>query len=204
MNDPLISREDRGGIAVVLLNRPRQRNALRYESWTELSVVLNDVVADGARGVVLAGADGFFCAGGDLKTGPAHGSGPLGPAGRVEHAQRVMEQIKAVPVPTIAAVEGAAVGLGWSLALSCDLVVCASDAFFAAPFVARGVVPDGGPAWRLTQQRRKADGGAVEMTKRLINSAEAAQLAAFRPLELAMATVAQQRSASAEGRSAFA
>src|ERR1700757_5039381 len=216
MNDPLIRREDRGGIAVVLLNRPRQRNALRYESWTELSVVLNDVVADGARGVILAGADGFFCAGGDLKTGPAHGSGPLGPAGRVEHAQRVMEQIKAVPVPTIAAVEGAAVGLGWSLALSCDLVVCASDAFFAAPFVARAEAERRGlvtafvepgsaidRALAIANELAQADAGAVEMTKRLINSAESAQLAAFHPLELAMATVAQQRSAAAERRTAF-
>lgn len=248
VSDALIRREDRDDIAVVLLNRPRQRNALRYESWTELSEVLFAVVDDNVRGVVLAGADGFFCAGGDLKTGPAHGTGPLGPAGRVEHAQRVMEQLKTLPVPTIAAVEGAAVGLGWSLALSCDLVVCASDAYFAAPFVARAVVPDGGLAWRLTQQLGKhraaslllrglrvtaaeaerlglvtdvvapgsaiaraqavalelaqADAGAVEMTKRLINSAEAAQLAAFHPLELAMATVAQQRSAAAEGRAA--
>ncbi|CAM2793690.1 enoyl-CoA hydratase [Mycobacterium tuberculosis variant microti OV254] len=249
VSDPLIRREDRDGVALVLLNRPRQRNALRYESWTELSEVLHRVVADDLRGVVLAGADGFFCAGGDLKTGPAHGTGPLGPAGRVEHAQRVLEQLKAVPVPTIAAIEGAAVGLGWSLALSCDLVVCASDAYFAAPFVARAVVPDGGLAWRLTQQLGKhraaslllrgvrlsaaeaerlglvtdvvapgsamvraqaialqlaqAETGAVEMTKRLINSAEAAQLAAFHPLELAMATVAQQRSAAAKGRAAY-
>ncbi len=249
VSDPLIRREDRDGVALVLLNRPRQRNALRYESWTELSEVLYAVVDDNVRGVVLAGADGFFCAGGDLKTGPAHGTGPLGPAARVEHAQRVMEQLKALPVPTIAAVEAAAVGLGWSLALSCDLVVCASDAYFAAPFVARGVVPDGGLAWRLTRQLGKhraaslllrglrvtaaeaaqlglvtdvvapgsaiaraqaialelaqADAGAVEMTKRLINSAEAAQLAAFHPLELAMATVAQQRSAAAEGRVAY-
>ncbi|OBH64961.1 enoyl-CoA hydratase [Mycobacterium colombiense] len=241
--------EERDGIAVVLLDRPRQRNALCYESWTELSIAFGGIVACGARGVVLAGAGGFFSSGGDLKTGPARGSGPLGPAGRVEHAQRVMEQLKAVPVPTIAAVEGAAIGLGWSLALSCDLVVCASDAYFAAPFVARAVVPDGGLAWRLTQQLGRhraaslllrgirlsaveaqrlglvtdvvepgsaiagalaiadeltqADAGAVEMTKRLINSAESGQLAAFHPLELAMATVAQQRSAAVEGRATY-
>ena len=243
----LVLREDRGSVAVVMLNRPDQRNALRYESWTALSDVLSGAAADNnVRGIVIAGAGGFFCAGGDLKSGPAHGSGPLAPAGRVEYAQRVMEQLRSMPVPVIAAVEGAAVGLGWSLALSCDLVVCAADAFFSAPFVARAVVPDGGLAWRLTQQlgRHRAgalllrgarlsaaeardmglvtdvvepgmavgsaeqlaaeladcDAGAVEMTKRLINSAEAAQLAAFHPLELAMATVAQQRSASGEAR----
>jgi enoyl-CoA hydratase/carnithine racemase len=249
-SEPLVLREDRSAVAVLLLNRPGQRNALRYESWTTLSDLLTEVTADERiRGVVLAGAGGFFCAGGDLKSGPAHGTGPLGPAGRVEHAQRVMEQLKAVPVPTVAAVEGAAVGLGWSLALACDLVVAAADAFFSAPFVARAVVPDGGLAWRLTQQLgrhrasslllrgnrlgasdaqqaglvtdiadpgsavdravavaaelKDADRGAVEMTKRLINSAEAAQLAAFHPLELAMATVAQQRSAAAQARGEF-
>ncbi|QLL08920.1 enoyl-CoA hydratase/isomerase family protein [Mycobacterium vicinigordonae] len=246
---PLIRRDDRDGIAVVVLNRPHQRNALCYESWTELSATLGDVVASRVSGVVLSGADGFFCAGGDLKSGPAHGSGPLAPAGRVEHAQRVMEELRSLSVPTIAAVEGAAVGLGWSLALSCDLVVCAADVFFAAPFVARGVVPDGGLAWRLTQQLGRlrasslllrgsrlsateaerlglvtevvtpgcavdraravaeevaqAEPGAVEMTKRLINAAESAQLATFHPLELAMATVAQHRSAAAAGRAEF-
>jgi enoyl-CoA hydratase/carnithine racemase len=242
--DPLILVDDHDGIAVISLNRPAQRNALRYESWSELSAALTS--ASKARGVVITGSQGFFSAGGDLKTGPAHGSGPMGPAGRVEHAQRVMEQLRSVPVPTVAAVEGAAVGLGWSLALSCDLVVAARDAFFSAPFVTRAVVPDGGLAWRLTQQlgRHRAsslllrgsrltaedahhlglvtdlaepgtavddavaiarsltenDQGAIELTKRLIAAAEAAQLAAFHPLELAVATVAQQRSASEAAR----
>ena len=51
-DEPLVLLEDRGGIALVLLNRPAQRNSLRYESWTELSAVLTEV--HGARGVVLA------------------------------------------------------------------------------------------------------------------------------------------------------
>lgn len=245
-SEPLVLCEHRDGVAVITLNRPAQRNSLRYESWTELSEALASCEA---RAIVLAGAGGFFSAGGDLKTGPAHGTGPMSPAGRVEHAQRVMEQLRAAAVPTIAAVEGAAVGLGWSLALSCDLVVAARDAFFSAPFVARAVVPDGGLAWRLMQQLGRqrasslllrgnrlpaelahewglvtdlaepgaavgtaitvaielaqADSGAVELTKRLIGSAEAAQLASFHPLELAIATVAQQRSAAAAGRAEF-
>jgi len=90
---PLVLREDKGAIALLLLNRPAQRNALLYESWTELSRQLTDTACDGRiRGIVIAGTGGFFSAGGDLKTGPAHGVGPLGPAGRVEHAQRVLEQ----------------------------------------------------------------------------------------------------------------
>ncbi|WP_292991730.1 enoyl-CoA hydratase/isomerase family protein [Mycobacterium sp.] len=254
MSDPsatdaaeLVLTEDRDGVALILLNRPAQRNSLRYESWTQLSTALSG--ASGARGIVIAGCGGFFSAGGDLKSGPAHGDGPMSPAGRVEHAQRVMAQLRDMPMPTIAAVEGAAVGLGWSLALSCDLVVAARDAFFSAPFVARAVVPDGGLAWRLTQQLGRhrasslllrgnrlsaeeahlgglvtdiaaagaavddavalargiaeADPAAVELTKRLLASVEAAQLASFHPLELAVATVAQQRSAATAGRAQF-
>ncbi|OBK35324.1 enoyl-CoA hydratase [Mycobacterium sp. 1245111.1] len=245
--EPLVVVEDRDGVALILLNRPAQRNSLRYESWTELSAALSGLSA--AQGIVVAGTAGFFCAGGDLKSGPAHGDGPMGPAGRVEHAQRVMAQLRDSAVPTIAAVEGAAVGLGWSLALACDLVIAARDAFFSAPFVARAVVPDGGLAWRLTQQLGRhrasslllrgnrlpaaeahrmglvtdlaepgaaiddavttvrelseADAGAVELTKRLIASVEAAQLASFHPLELAVATVAQHRSAASTGRTNF-
>lgn len=245
--DALVLTEDRDGVALILLNRPAQRNSLRYESWTQLSAALSR--ARGARGIVLAGTGEFFSAGGDLKSGPAHGDGPMAPAGRVEHAQRVMTQLRDLPVPTIAAVEGAAVGLGWSLALSCDMVVAARDAFFSAPFVARAVVPDGGLAWRLTQQLGRhrasslllrgsrlsaeeahacglvtdiaaagsavddaiaiareiaeAEPAAVELTKRLLASVEAAQLASFHPLELAVATVAQQRSAAAAGRAHF-
>ncbi|CAA0079222.1 putative enoyl-CoA hydratase echA8 [Mycolicibacterium vanbaalenii] len=248
--EPLVLKEVRDGIGLILLNRPRQRNALRCESWTELSAALTALVGDDCvGGVVIAGSSGFFSAGGDLKSGPAHGTGAMAPAGRVEHAQQVLAQLRALPVPTLAAVEGAAVGLGWSLALSCDLLVSAQDAFFSAPFVARAVVPDGGLAWRLTQQvgRQRAaslllrgsrlsaaeahrmglvtelaaagaavdtalaiaaelasaDRGAVEMTKRLIESAEAAQLAAFQPLELAVATVAQHRSAAATARAYY-
>ncbi|WP_418601091.1 enoyl-CoA hydratase/isomerase family protein [Mycolicibacterium sp. SCSIO 43805] len=245
--DPLVLVEDRDGVALVLLNRPAQRNSLRYESWTQLSNALSEAVD--ARAIVIAGAEGFFSAGGDLKSGPAHGAGAMGPAGRVEHAQQVMAELRAIAVPTVAAVEGAAVGLGWSLALSCDLVVAARDAFFSAPFVARAVVPDGGLAWRLTHQLGRhrasslllrgsrlpseeahrlglvtdvaepgsaideaiavarevadADPGAVELTKRLVASVEAAGLASFQPLELAVATVAQQRSAAAAGRATF-
>lgn len=245
--DTLVCTEDRDGVALILLNRPTQRNSLRFESWTQLSDALS--AASDARGIVIAGSGQFFSAGGDLKTGPAHGTGPMSPAGRVEHAARVMEQLRDVAIPTVAAVEGGAVGLGWSLALACDLVVAAQDAFFSAPFVARAVVPDGGLAWRLTQQLGRhrasslllrgdrlasrdahslglvtdlaepgcavqdaialvheiaeADPGAVELTKRLIGAVEKAQVSSFQAYELAVAVVAQQRSAAAAGRAPF-
>jgi enoyl-CoA hydratase/carnithine racemase len=249
-DEVLILTETRDAVRVITLNRPAQRNALRYESWTALDDALRDAgSSEGVRAVVITGAGSFFSAGGDLKTGPAWGSGPLSPAARVEHAQSVLRRVRGLPVPVVAAVEGAAIGLAWSLVLACDLVVAASDAYFAAPFVARAVVPDGGLAWYLTQHlgRHRAsdlllkgarlpadearrlglvtdlaspgtalesaittalalsegEAGALEMTKRLITAAEAAGLAGFEPHELAMAVVAQQRNAAADGRSGF-
>ena len=248
--DQLVVTETRDVVRIITLNRPAQRNALRYESWTALDRELAAVrVSPDLRAVVLTGAEGFFSAGGDLKSGPAWGSGPLSPAARVEHAQEVLRRVRGLPLPVVAAVEGAAIGLAWSLVLACDLVVVATDAYFAAPFVARAVVPDGGLAWYLTHHlgRHRAsdlllrgarlpaeeavriglatetaapgtaleravasalevaqgEAGALEMTKRLITAAEAAQLVGFEPHELAMAVVAQQRNAAGEGRADF-
>jgi enoyl-CoA hydratase/carnithine racemase len=149
----LVLTERHDAVLVIILNRPRQRNALTYESWTELASAIEPVPGQPeVRAVVVTGLGAFFSAGGDLKTGPAHGTGPLAPAGRVEHAQNVLARLRALPIPVVAAVEGAALGLGWSLALACDFIVAAEDAYFAAPFVARAVVPDGGIAWQLTAQ----------------------------------------------------
>jgi enoyl-CoA hydratase/carnithine racemase len=78
-------------------------------------------------------------------------------------------------VPVIAAVEGGAVGLGWSLALACDLVVAASDAFFSAPFVARGVVPDGGAGWFLVARVGRQRASELLLTDRRLTADEARQ-----------------------------
>lgn len=142
-----------GGVAIVRLNRPAKRNSMVWESWTSLRdelLAIRDEQQVGA--VVLAGVGGFFSAGGDLKSTPARGSGPLSPVARLELAHGVLSLIRSLPIPVVAAVEGGAVGIGWSLVLACDLVVAADDAFFSAPFVARGVIPDGGAAWFLVER----------------------------------------------------
>lgn len=147
----MVLRERHGGVLVLTLNRPERRNALLHESWTALIDCMAEVDGDATvNAVVITGAGGFFSAGGDLKVPPAFGSGPLAPAGRVERAQEALGRIRQSRVPVLAAVEGAAVGLGWSLCLACDLVLAARDAWFSAPFVERAVVPDGGLARRLT------------------------------------------------------
>jgi 2-(1,2-epoxy-1,2-dihydrophenyl)acetyl-CoA isomerase len=139
--------ERRGGVGVLRFARPGVRNALREQDWARLA----DLVAeagrdDGLRALVLTGDGGFFSAGFDLKhrrSGPADRS--LGLVARAVLA--LVDSRK----PVVAAVEGGAVGGGWGLALSCDLVVAAEDAFFAPPFVSRGLVPDVGLGWLLAR-----------------------------------------------------
>jgi 2-(1,2-epoxy-1,2-dihydrophenyl)acetyl-CoA isomerase len=149
------------GIAIVTLDRPHQRNALGWQTWEQLEEVALTLREDSqTRVVVLTGAGGCFSAGGDMKSSPARGEGLGAPVARLAAGHRVVTEILRLPQVTVAAVEGFAVGAGWSLALSCDLLVAAEDAFFAAPFLERGLVPDGGIAWFLTRSvgtRRAAD-----------------------------------------------
>ena len=137
----------RGAVGVLRLARPAVRNALREQDWARLAELVAAAGRDrDLRALVLSGDGGFFSAGFDLKhhrPGPADRS--LGLVGRA-----VLALVEA-RMPVVAAVEGGAVGGGWGLALSCDLVVAAADAFFAPPFVSRGLVPDVGLGWLLAR-----------------------------------------------------
>ncbi len=160
-------------ILLLTLNRPRTRNSLVVETWLELDARLAGVTPDGTRCVVLTGTDGYFSSGGDLKSTPRAGTGATAVVGRLEYAHCVIRRLRALPVPVVAAVEGGAVGLGWSLALACDLLVAAEDATFAAPFVARGIVPDAGAAWFLTRRLGRTRAAALLLAGEPLSAAEA-------------------------------
>jgi 2-(1,2-epoxy-1,2-dihydrophenyl)acetyl-CoA isomerase len=139
------------GIGVITLDGPRRRNAIGNLTVDQLEVAVRRVWEDDCHVVVLTGAHGFFSSGGDLKGGlRAEGSGVGANAHVLRGLGASFSTMRRLPKPTIAAVEGGAVGVGWSLAMTCDLIVAAEDAFFIAPFVDRGTVPDGGLAWFLT------------------------------------------------------
>lgn len=139
--------ERRGPIGVVRFARPAVRNALREQDWAKVGELVGEAGRDDRlRALILTGAGGFFSAGFDLKhvrSGPPDRS-----LGLV--AQAVLALVDSRK-PVVAAVEGGAVGGGWGLALSCDLVVAAEDAYFATPFVNRGLVPDVGLGWLLAR-----------------------------------------------------
>ena len=138
--------EDRGDHLLVTLNNPARRNALDPAMHPILRNALDQAAAEDRLGaVVLTGAGGYFCAGGDLNALAQRAALTREERrARIEDLHTTIRAIRACPRPVIAAVEGGAAGAGLSIALACDLLVAAEDASFAAAYVRVGLVPDGG------------------------------------------------------------
>jgi 2-(1,2-epoxy-1,2-dihydrophenyl)acetyl-CoA isomerase len=138
------------GVATLTLNRPNQRNALTSRMRVELIAAL-DLAAQEARCIVLTGAGSAFCAGQDLADA---GDPDTLDLGRIlaEEYEPLLTRLADCPVPTIAAVNGAAVGAGANLALTCDVVIAAESAVFIQSFTRIGLAPDAGGTWRLPRQ----------------------------------------------------
>jgi 2-(1,2-epoxy-1,2-dihydrophenyl)acetyl-CoA isomerase len=153
-----------GKVALIEMNRPDALNALNKDARTMLAAELEAVARDNEIGaVVLAGAGRAFCAGADLKgDGSAVNTGLLHGARVLQHDfHPLLEYIVKMDKPVIAAVNGAAAGVGMSLVLACDLVVMADNAYLHSNFVNIGLIPDGGIAWLL--QRRIGYGRSFEV-----------------------------------------
>lgn len=135
--------EDDGPVRTVTLNRPEVRNAIDIPLRLELAAALEAADADGrVRAIVLTGAGGTFCSGGDISTMRVMSESEA--MDRAQLAQRVIRAIWATPKPVIAAVEGAAFGAGAALAAACDRVVAARDTRFATTFTNVGLAGDMG------------------------------------------------------------
>jgi enoyl-CoA hydratase/carnithine racemase len=167
-------RED--GVALLTLNRPQARNTVSFTLWEQFSAAL-DRMENGTpprAGAVRGG--GYFSSGGDVKLPPARGEGAVRLAARLEMGQRIIARLRALPVPSIAAVEGGAYGIAWSIAMACDMVFAADNAQFGAPFLDYGLVPDGGAAWFLAQRIGRARAAEIIFSGRSLGVAEARDL----------------------------
>jgi enoyl-CoA hydratase/carnithine racemase len=138
-NEPVLLREDEGGVVRLTLNRPQARNALSRGLMTAIEEELARIREDrSARVVVLAGAGPAFCAGHDLRELRAE-PGRESYERLFAQCSRLMQAITALPQPVIARVHGVATAAGCQLVASCDLAVAAAYATFATPGVNIGL-----------------------------------------------------------------
>jgi len=147
-----VARDDQG-VVTVTLDRPEKMNAINRRMWYELIDVFDEVADSRAdRVLVITGAGDAFTSGADLTDDDGDG-GPDRGVGASLHAMRLVGRcalrLHEVPKPTIAAVNGVAVGAGCNLALGCDLIVAADSARFSEIFARRGLSLDFGGSWVL-------------------------------------------------------
>jgi enoyl-CoA hydratase len=170
MADSLVLVERDGAIAVVLLNRPDQLNALSDELMEELVSALAELDRDeGVRAIVLGGSGRAFAAGADI--------GELAQASAIDlYYQRRIERwdaIRGLWTPLIAAVSGHCLGGGCELALACDLIVASESAQFGQPETGLGIIPGAGGTQRLTRAVGKALAMDVILSGRRLSADEA-------------------------------
>ena len=168
--------EQSGAIARITLNRPDAANGMNDAMTAELAEVAARCEVPGIKVVVLTGAGRFFCAGGDLK---AMATSPLGPGPFVksiaDDLHRAISIFARMDAVLITAVNGAAAGAGFSLAVSGDLVVATASASFTMAYTRAGLSPDGSASYylpRLIGVRRTQD---LMLTNRKVPAVEAAQ-----------------------------
>ena len=161
------------GIALITLNRADVMNALNTQMRAEIT---HAVTAGGKKGrvVVLTGAGRAFCSGQDLGDRANAGNLDLERTLRDEY-EPMLKAIIDCPVPTIAAVNGAAAGAGANLALACDVVIASECAYFLQAFTRIGLIPDAGGTYVLprTMGMAKAMGAALFADKISARDADA-------------------------------
>ncbi|QFU84684.1 enoyl-CoA hydratase/isomerase family protein [Natronorubrum aibiense] len=169
--------ECRERIATITVNRPAKRNAMDVPTREDLRAAFEAAVDDAdVRAIVLRGAgDGSFIAGGDIDSftefdlvdGLEYGA---------KHGQGLYNFVANVPKPTIAAVDGYALGGGTEIALACDIRLATPDAVFGLPEIELGIIPGGGGTQRLVHVVGAGIARELVLTGRLVDASEAAEI----------------------------
>jgi enoyl-CoA hydratase len=162
-------REDR---VIVTLNRPDKRNAIDAETVDALHSVCASLERTPRLMLLTGGADGVFAAGADIAQ--------LRERGRLDALaainQGLFARIRALPLPTLAAIDGPALGGGAELAYACDLRICTDRAFFGQPEVRLGIIAGAGATYRLPALVGEAMAKELLFTGRRVPAAEALAL----------------------------
>ena len=167
-----------GDVAVITLNRPDTLNALNLALTEELADAIDGAQKDGVRALLLTGAGRGFCSGADLAAGEGKGhpsSNDLLRTIRMPLGYHAM-LLREFPRPTVAAVNGAAVGAGFGLALACDIRIAAQSARFSAIFAKRALSPDYGCTQTLPTIVGMSKALELMYTGDIIDSSEAERI----------------------------
>jgi 2-(1,2-epoxy-1,2-dihydrophenyl)acetyl-CoA isomerase len=174
-DDRVLLSEDEDGVRTLTLNRPRRKNALDAELLGALHEAFIAAGRDrSVRALVLTGAGGAFCSGADI-SGLAGAERPH-PMYRMRGYTDLALLLHELPIPTIAKVDGVAVGAGWNLALGCDLVAATPESTFSQIFARRGLSIDCGGSWLLPKLTGLQQAKRLALLAETIDAAEAKSL----------------------------
>ncbi len=178
--DLLLKKE--GQVAVITLNVPEKLNALTTEMRISLPLAVDEIVKDDEiRAVILTGAGRSFCSGADIARLNAY----VNPDSPVNVPRYELEKVLGEALadifpklnkPVIAAINGTCVGVGFSIALSCDIRIASENAMFVTSQIARGLIPDGGMTYYLPLAIGLSKALELMFTAKKINATEAERL----------------------------
>ncbi|MEK9647128.1 MAG: enoyl-CoA hydratase-related protein [Alphaproteobacteria bacterium] len=171
------------GIAHLVLARDDIRNAYSEQDFTDeiVDAVNTAQLSDDARVLVLSAEGSAFSAGGNVKDMKdkkgIFGGGPAGTRrGYIEGIQKVPKALYTLDIPSIAAVQGPAIGAGCDMALYCDLVIASTKAKFGETFINIGIIPGDGGAWIVPRKVGLQRAAELIFTGRIVEGAEAAEI----------------------------
>ena len=186
MNFETILLDKKDGLATLTFNRPDKSNALNRKMMEELAVAVEDVALDKEiRALLLTGAGNAFCAGADLDIMPGGGNakemGELGVEALrssflFKTAKKIILGIHKMEKPTIAMINGACVGAGFDIALSCDIRTASEKAKFMCGFVKLGIFPGFGAAWFYPKAMGLSKAFEMLYTGDMLTGAEAKEI----------------------------
>ena len=160
---------DEGAVRIIRLNRPEKKNALTLAMYAEMTRALREAdQSDAIRCGVIAGAPGIFCAGNDLVDFLNAGSGGLN-----TRTPEFLRTLARRQKPLVAAVDGAAVGVGTTLLFHCDHVVASSGATLSTPFLQLGLIPEAGSTLLAPMRMGYARAFSLLIMGRPLTAAEA-------------------------------
>lgn len=163
-----------GAVCDIVIDRPDKMNALRDEDFSALTAMARTVGASDARAVVLRGEGGSFCTGRDIATTDAETTDAE--ALIRDRINPTFAAIRAMPMPTIAAVQGHCLGGGFGIAFACDIIVVADNARLGSPFRNIGCVADSAVHFHLRERLGHHLAAELIYTGRLLSGREAAEL----------------------------